>query len=607
MADETLEWELKVDADVGGVTKLDSALGRLEDQLEQANRQLIRMEQAGHKAAAAHDKHEKHAHGLRGALDRLVHQGMEPFLHKAKEIAEFEFLRETTEKLLELPGELAEKIADLGKEMVLTAAKAERFDMAFKNALGAEGGEQALGYIEKVAKHTEYTQEQLKGLSLELSKAGYKGTDLGRAVEASMDLGAMSSNPQEGAQRAMSALERVRATGKLEARALVPFGISEQALMDEVGKETGMSSKGGQSATGAKVASQVQKALEAGRVPIETELNSLYTLITKKTGKALGGAAVEMGTTLEAKLSHLHELPELYFEKLKDSHGYERVSEQIGKLLDGLDPDSPRGKRIFGTLEVAFDHIADVMANFDLAGAIEAGVDALDNFTLQLVEAMSYIPGEVGRHAAMAAAQMNARRLAHARKLGQEEAEANAKAKQEALDQDASRATAGLYEEFPASERIAAVKKGMYRAEDDETPWLFKKGEQEAKAAESAGEAIGKATIRGTKKSLKMHSPSRVMQDLADDATDSFADRVETNADRVEQAMRVAVAAPAAAGGRSSGPSQITLAPNIVIHQQPGQSAEELAAAVWDKIRDLAAGELQSAVEQMAMQFGSAA
>jgi len=44
-------------------------------------------------AADAHRKHGKDVEHLGGAFDRLIHSGMDPFLHKAKEIAEFEFVR----------------------------------------------------------------------------------------------------------------------------------------------------------------------------------------------------------------------------------------------------------------------------------------------------------------------------------------------------------------------------------------------------------------------------------------------------------------------------------------------------------------------------------
>jgi hypothetical protein len=597
VSDEDLEWDLTIDADTSGGTRLDSMLGRLESQLEQTNRQLVRMELGSHKAGAAHAEQGRHAEVLRGSFDRLIHQGMEPFLHKAKEIAEFEFIREGTERLLELPARLAEGVLHLGEEMIMAAAKAERFDAAFGNALGKQEGGEVLDYIDRIGKHTEFTRDQMKGMSLELAKAGYKGSDLGRGIEAMLDLGAMSANPVEGAQRAMSALERLKTTGKLEARALVPFGISEQALLGEVGKESGMSSKGGTSSTGAKVASQVQKAMEAGRIPIETELNSLYTLITEKTGKALGGAGADMETLLETKLTHLKELPELYFEKLRGTKGYERLSDEVGKLLDGLDPESPRGKRIFSDLELVFNHLADIMSGFDLAGVIEAGIDALDLFATEFVDLLSMLPGATGKHAGEVAAHMKERRMAEARKRGQDQADEEAAAAK-------NKADAEFYSTFPAGERVAAAKKGMYNPADDETPWLFKGIDASKDKFEDAGAGAGEAIEAGARKALRSHSPSQAFADIGRDAAAGFSDGIDDSADQVEQAINQMATTPML-GRPSAGAPTIVLqiSPQIYI-QGGGADANEIAQEVTDRLVEIVPGAVQSALEQIAMQGG---
>lgn len=610
MSDESLEWELGIDADTSGGARLDDQLGRLESQLEQVNRQLLRVELGSRKAGRAHEEQEHHAKGLQGAFERLIERGLEPFLHKAKEIAEFEFIREGTEKLLELPEKLAEGVFELGEEMLRTAAKEERMGHALRNALGGKAAEEADGYIENIRKHTEFTKDAVESMLLDLSKSGYKGSGLSKAYEAAIDLASMSANKQEGAMRAISALERVRTTGKLEARALVPFGISEQQLLDEMGKETGMSSKSSTSETGAKVASQVQKAMEAGRVPIETELNSLYTLITKKTGKALGGAGADMEQDLEAKMTHLHELPELFYERLSHSRGYERVSDAVSKLLDGLDPESPRGKRIFGALETAFDHIADIMTSFDLAGAVEKGIDALDLFATELVDMVSVLPGETGRKASLLAAQMQARRTAKARENAREEAEAEAAAKIEATS---SKAGAEIYRDASPAERVKAIAKGVYRAEDDETPWLVKGLKKSKGEFEGAGREAGEAVEKGTRDATRTHSPSEAFADIGrdlaagiDKARPDFEAAGAGAGDAVQGGFGPeSIAAMPMSGGRGMGTPTVVLniSPQIYVNGD-NVNADEIAKKVVDLVTELAPGAIQSALEQIAMQGG---
>lgn len=342
-----MSFVFQIDSNTPGLDMLLSSLDKANVSMLKGHAGLKGIDEGSRKAGEG-------AKTLGGAFEKLVTNGLDPFLKRAESIAEFEFIREGAQKLLDFPGELAEKLKELGEDAILTAAKTERMGRAFENALGKEQGKEAFEYFDKIADKTEFTHEQIRGMGLELAKSGFKGEGLKNATAAIADLGSMSGNGEAGAQEATSALQRIITTGRIEARALVPFGIHKEQFLGELGKETGLSMK------------QVQKEMEAGKIPIETTLNSLYTTITNKTGQDLGGAGTAMADTLDARLAHLKEKPDLFFESLKDTKGFEQFSDFIGRLGDALDPDSALGKILSGAIGTAMDELGTTVDGLDL-------------------------------------------------------------------------------------------------------------------------------------------------------------------------------------------------------------------------------------------------
>jgi hypothetical protein len=331
---------------------IDSKTPGLEDLLSKLDKTNVFMER-GQRGLKGIDDGMKHAgegaKGLAGAFERLVTSGLEPFLEKAKGIAEFEFIREGAEKLLEFPGELADKIKELSVDVVMTAANTERMGHAFENALGKDVGKETLEYFDALADKTEFTHEQIRGMGLELSRSGFKGEGLYNAIAAVTDLGSMSGPTLEqamaGAESATSALQRIMTTGRIEAKSLLPFGIHEDQFKGELAKETGL---------GMEAAA---KAMEAGKIPIETVLDSLYVTIQDKTGKMLGGAGTDMSHLLGARIAHLKEQPELMFERFANTTSFTKLSDSLGHILDKLDPTKEPGAHIFKGIETFFERL----------------------------------------------------------------------------------------------------------------------------------------------------------------------------------------------------------------------------------------------------------
>lgn len=318
-----------------------------------------------------------------GIFDRLVKKGLDPFIERAERIAEFEFIREGAEALLDFPIEMGRKLLELGEDAITTAADAERMERAFENALGKDLGKETVEYFDDIADKTEFTHHQIRDIGLELSKSGFKGEGLKNAVAAIADLGSMTSNPVQGAELALSALQRIQASGRLEARALVPFGIQKGEFEKELSEETGLGLKA------------MRKEMEAGKIPTETVLNSLFRTITNKTGEDLGGVGTAMTDTLESRLTHLKEKPELFFEGLTETKGFTAFSDFVAQLGEGLDPKSATGALLSGALQTAMDEFGETLAGVDLDAVFTEAAGVIKELPDDLHQAGVFIRDDI--------------------------------------------------------------------------------------------------------------------------------------------------------------------------------------------------------------------
>lgn len=584
MADDGLKWMLEIDAKTEGPSALLTKLDALDRTLKVINSNIAKFGDASMGAGRAHAQHGKEADKLGGIFDRLIHKGLDPFLHKAKEIAEFEFLREATEKLMELPGELAEKVFELGEEMLRTAAKAERTESSFKLLFGAKGGGEALEDIDKIGEHTEFTRERLKSLTQDLGKVGFEGMDLKRARAAALDIAAFSSNAAEGLASAEGALERVKRTGRVDNRTLGGLGIGEKDFFGELTKRTGKGRK------------ELKKEMDAGTLDAQDSLEALYTVITKKTGKKLGGAGADLSLGMEATFTHLGELPDRYFEKLSKSAGFAKMGESLKHMLDELDPDSENGKRIFGKLEAAFNGIGEIIGAIDWAGFIGTATDALETFEEMFLEALSIIPGETGSKAGYALNNMKKRR--HEREVNEEEGTkfaASAKSNNTTTAFEKAAAEQEDYNDLDEAENTGALLgTGMVKGMDGSK---FDVGD--------AGAKLGQAAIKGARgpDGVDAHSPSRAFENIGKDTADGFYVGVQRNSDRMGDAMS-SLLPTVAASGTSGGARTITMAPHITVnlHGSHGdKDAQDIAAAV----AEILPSALQSAIDNLAIQAGA--
>jgi hypothetical protein len=310
------------------------------------------------KADRATDKTEKKI----GLLDRVFEKAGERTKDFAKEtlshftaLASFEGLKRIGEGLFEL-----------GKEAFEAAGEAERTRKSFEFLMGVEPADELLGFMDRLAKHTEFTDGALKGFAGSLVRAGFAGEDLERALGATIDLAALAPDKMAGAAEALQLLSKVKLKGGVSERELIGAGLSPEKLFKRLAGDLGIGVKA------------VEERLQQGKVDTGVLIEALYSEIAKKTGKPLGGAGVAQSFTFLARLEKAKDIIPNLFEELEKSEGLKGVTSGLGRLVEALDPDSPAGKKIVGGLEQMLDRFGKFTNEIDFNKVADQTLRALD-------------------------------------------------------------------------------------------------------------------------------------------------------------------------------------------------------------------------------------
>jgi tape measure domain-containing protein len=352
----------------------------LFDQLSQPGQRMAasveQVEKSLHRASGEFDKFERHSqHAGHAASD--LGQKLEELKHHIDAIGAmvgaelffgaFEFGAGIIEHVVDL-------VKDLGKEIINAAGTAERQALSFKLLLGPEGAEETLRYIEEIAKHTEYTRTELKGLATEAITHGFEQEDLPRLLATVADIATFRGGGIGQAQEALSALERIKLTGRLDARALRPLGLKEQEIFDALAREMGMERK------------ELEQAISEGKVDSGKIIETVQRAIAAREGGQLGNAAVAGGQTMLASLHKLRTLPEAFFEGFAETKGFAKLSEFLDKIVHMMDPSSEWGQRMMSALSNTFEALFGNLDPKDLTSFLSEALEEFLNLVKQFPE-----------------------------------------------------------------------------------------------------------------------------------------------------------------------------------------------------------------------------
>lgn len=344
-ADEGIEFLLELDAKLTGAAAMVKALTQVEN--------------AAMKTDGALKKTEKGT-GFLGRTIKTVGGAIGSFakasLAHLTALATFEGLKR-----------LGNSIYELGREALMAAGEAERTRKSFRLLMGEGPGDELLDFLDRIASKTEFTDGALKGFALQLTRAGFAGDGLERALAATLDLAALAPDKMAGAAEALSLLSKVRLKGGVNERELVSAGLSPQRFFERVAKDMGIGVK------------KVEEKIRDGKIKTGVLLEALYSEIVAKTGKAeLGAAGVGMSTTFLAQLEKAKDIIPNLFEELEKSGGLKSVTESLMKLGEAFSPESAAGKAIIGTLDGMLNRFGTLISEIDFDKWGNRAVKALE-------------------------------------------------------------------------------------------------------------------------------------------------------------------------------------------------------------------------------------
>jgi hypothetical protein len=470
---------------------------------------------------------------------------------------------------------LTGKVIELGKEALNSAAKAERLELSFELTMGTDSAEELLGWIDQIAKHTEFTDDALKGWALQFANAGIKGEQLKDTVAAVLDVaGKRGAGAAEGA---VEALTRATLTGKIEGRALRGLGIPV-AQLAELEKFKGLTEK------------QINKRLDDVEVTKEDLLN-----LIAGPDKLLGDAGLKASQTFEARMHHLTDLPDQFFEGLSKTKAFDKMNHSVERLLVKLDPDSPTGRKISKFLETAFTGAAEVVDKIssavesidfeslattvrddvvpalkEVVSWIKPTVDAVERITRGF-HTMAAIPGlvsgEQGKHTADAANKLL---------FGKTRAE---------FDEE------GIFSRFGTG--VSSGFKhltGMVKAIGGDAGDGLAKGLEASvpKVDAAARDLLTKGAIEPARDEVGAHSPARKFMELGKDIGDGFMIGFRRQQHELDEMMRGAFAPPSvSAVGMGRGQVSLSFETHVTVGAtgDPKSDGEVAAEAFVSAVR----------------------
>lgn len=450
------------------------------------------------------------------------------------------------EAFLGLIKEAATAALDIGKNIVKESAGRQRLESAFRANFGndKEAGD-FLGFLAGI--QTEFDDDEIAKAILPAVRSGFRGQQLNQALIAALDVAFAANEGIEGVSAAVRGFERVLIGGHVDARVLREFGVSGETYYKNLTALIGGNAK------------SAKKQIEEGKVKAETLLSVLFQTIAQKEGGRLGEFAFKGANDVTAKLHKLGELPSNFAKAFRNSEGFARFDALLGRLLDGLDPDGPGGRRIIAAIERVFDRVLFYMEQLTTEEGIDkliTGFERAVGFAETLVDMLKAAADLIGT-VASAWAKLSDMADVFDRSKG-------------------NRVLTDLYKGF-ADGTVS---------QDDMVAAINKHGD---------------TVINAYKAKFQIQSPSRVMRGIGEQLAAGLEEGIsggEVNVGAPQVAARAAAARVAGAGG---GPNV-----NIELHVHAGANAdaEEIAVTVREELLDLLPRILDQAMERMAVEEG---
>ena len=344
MADGGVEWQLELSAKLGEATAMLKVMTSVESEALRAD---AAMKKLGKSTRLSGDIMRK-----AGASFKSV--GASALGHFTA-LATFDGLKN-----------LANRVADLGMEMLQAAGEAERTRESFHMLMGEKPGDEMLEWIDKVAEHSQFTDGPLKDFATQLAGVGFQGEELKNALAATGDMASMTKDKMVGAGQAIGLLSRLKLRGTITERDMFSAKISPEKFYAQVAADTGLGLK------------QVKKKIQQGKVEQDVLLQAFYKGIVARPASRSGVPTSTWGARFLAQLEKAKDILPNLFEELENSQGKTDFTKGLSAMTKALSPSSPAGKAIITGLDTMLSKFGKLVAGIDFekwAGRLAVGME----------------------------------------------------------------------------------------------------------------------------------------------------------------------------------------------------------------------------------------
>lgn len=263
------------------------------------------------------------------------------------------------------------------KKAFEAGAAAENLRLGARLSLGKGAGEfnEDVG---RFAKLTGFDDDAIKSMLLPLRRAGFsqKGARSAFAIAADMAAGLGKGGDQGAVAGNLDTLTDIMLKGGVGEKRLVSMGINAPDFYKALAKKL------------KTTAATAKERAEGGKVDPQLLINTIGEAVEKTQGGKLGTGAIEYGKTFEARAKKLINLPEEYLKAVSESPAWTALSDRMGKALEALDPDGPRGQKIVGALIKAFEKLVGYVDEF----LSPANIDRFADGAARAAEMLGQIP-----------------------------------------------------------------------------------------------------------------------------------------------------------------------------------------------------------------------
>jgi hypothetical protein len=463
--------------------------------------------------------------------------------------------------------EVFEKIGQAAERIVKAAAGQERLEHVFANMLGKDEGAETLAYLDKFADYSEFTDDAVKSMGNELLRAGLRGADFRNALAAVVDVAAQAPDKMEGAQEAVASLSRINLMGRVDARTLRGLRINPHEVADQLSKDLGLSKE------------VIKKQLQEGTLDGAKAMDSIFTVMERKSGKQLGAVGDNMADTLSSRLDKLEDIPHDLFKGLSNAQGFRDISDTMARITNLFGPGSETGNRLQSALVKTLDLVGEKIKEIDWDEVADS-IGRIAESTQDWIEPLSTLADVLGLVLKAVAGLMALPTLGKdigdwmARKLNPE-INQNSAAKQESID----------------------------RIENENERFWVKSG------LRTTGGRLAGSLSEGFTDKAEINSPSRLFARHGEDITEGLALGIESGGGVARAAVAGLVSPPsigdmsgaAGAMGGAYNFGGFTVAPTIVV-QGSSASPDQIKQAVEQGTQ----AALLSALEQFNVSAGLA-